>query len=174
MLVGCAVVLYAFSVTFWQHEPVATPTVELPQVETSSGGAVTTGSPVLRSSTTTTSPAVDGAPRRPQRPVPSGNESRLPSVRESTSSSSPVERPLENPEDPTVSRVGERSQGVTVNRSSQDLDPSAVRESPRSEPIVPRTPSAPPSGEAEAQKRNESRTPSTPPVRTSLMGRRPQ
>ena len=184
MLAGCVVVAYAFSVTFWRQGSVATRIRELPQVGSSSGGVGSTGSPILRRTTTTSSAAIErGVPRRTERTQLRRSEAEpvsgsvVPTPESTPRSSTPnVNQPEETPGGPTVSRVGEKRQAVTVNRQAAEdsQSPAAERSQPRAQPVAPRWQSAQPPEAAEGQKRSEGRNPSTPPVRSSLMGRGPQ
>lgn len=183
MLVGCIVVAYAFSVTFWQQESSVRRTRELPLVESSPGVGSTAGSSVLRRTATTSTSAVDRVvPRRTTRKQAIETEPNAPAGSSSINSRvdpSPTPRTSEDPDGPNVSRVGEKGQAVTVNSQAEERteSPEAQRSLKRSQPearsIAPQRQPARPASGAAGQKRNERRNSSTPPVRSSMMNRGP-
>ena len=186
MLVGCLVVAYAFTVTYWKQGTQASRVPLVPQLGDSSEEVSPTGSPLLRRATTTSSAAVERVvPRRRLRsPLVAGESvpsmvAPAPSPEVVSESAGPTGA-SDVSEGPNVSRVGEKREAVTVskkaseNASSPGSARSQERSEPRSESIAPRNQPPRPANTAESQKRNESRSQSTPPVRSSMMGRRPQ
>jgi hypothetical protein len=184
MLVGCVVVVYAFSVTFWEQDGGISRVSELPQVGGASEATGTSGPAILRRSTTTNSAAVERVTPRRAKSAPARGAETVPAGQvRSQESSRPVAEPVvqvPEAEGPNVTRVGERREAVSVNRQTpaDPSSPTATGPPPgsrsRAESIVPRREPPRPADTAQSQKRNESRSTSTPPVRSSMMGRRPQ
>jgi len=183
MLVGCLVVTYSFTVTYWKQGPQASRVPLAPQLGDSSEGVSSAGSPLLRRAATTSSSAVERVvPRRRLRSPVVAGESAPPVVAPPASPEAVSEssRTAGVSARPNVSRVGEKREAVTVGRQASENAPSRAPAAPQrssadgSDSIAPRNQPPRPADTAASQKRNESRSQSTPPVRSSMMGRRPR
>ena len=178
MLVGCVIVIYAFSVTFWQPTGSGLTSLPMPEVGREATGTAGVGA-VLRRSTTTAVSAVDRpVTRRTQRSVTAGRQNPFAAGSAGGMANDQPERRTANEQPGTqtetrVEKVGTAPDAVTSNTSEPDPVSSrpGVQEGVQRNGRGARTPAFPPAPSAEAEKRTQSRSPTPPPTRSSAVGR---